>query len=355
MTDAEGRFRLEGLPRSGARFNFRGDGRGFLGYQMLRLGGEENEVTLKQQSDGMIRGRVVDRDGRPVRNFRIRVNAPRERQPGDKFGGYFAGYCGIGITFTSDDGVFVITDLGKAGGICRISAVAEGYGQGSVDRVASTTLAQLPPAEVLTIPLGPPHHLQVQAIRGGDEGRGVAGARVTLVNGDPDLDRQFQWGYHDASWEDMTRGRTDGQGWADFPGLACGEATVLVQAPGFGRRRLSWRDGRGEIVVPLQPEAVLAGVVLDADGTPLKDADVGLVSASGESLSASIDGGRQGRFRLAELHEGEYTLTIRRFGPPLHEERITRRPGQVLDRTIRLSRDAQEKAMRKGARLIAPR
>jgi hypothetical protein len=36
-------------------------------------------------------------------------------------------------------------------------------------------------------------------------GQPVAGARVTLVNGEPGLDRSFCWGYHDASWEDMVR------------------------------------------------------------------------------------------------------------------------------------------------------
>ncbi len=300
-------------------------------------------------SGGMVRGRVVDRDGKPVRNFRIFVNAPHERQPGDKFGGYFAGYCGIGITFTSDDGVFVITEL-EADRLHRISAVADGYGEGVSDRVTSTTLTHLPPADALTIRLGPPHHLKVRAVGAGDDAPGIPNVRVTLVNGDPGLDRQFSWGYHDASWEDMTRGRTDEQGWADFPVLACGEATVLVQAPGFGRRRLGWRDGRSELLVPLQTEAVLAGEVRDSGGAPLKDAYVGLVGSSGDSMTAPVDGGQQGRFRLAELPEGEYTFTIRHsFGSEIYSEKITVHPGQVLEKTIRLTKDAEEKGIRKGA------
>ncbi len=262
-TDAQGRFSLVGLPQSGVLFDFRGTALVALYRQQLNLGGTENEVVM--QSGGMIRGRVVDGNGKPVRNFRILVNAPHERQAGDKIGGYFAGYCGIGITFTSDDGVFVITGL-EADRLHRISAVAGGFGEGDLDRVTSTTLTHLPPADALTIRLGPPHHLRVRAVRAGNDAGAVPGACVTLVNSDPRLDRQFSWGYHDASWEDMTRGRTDEQGWADFPGLACGEATVLVQAPGFGRQRLGWRDGRSELVVALQPEAVLAAEVRDAAG-----------------------------------------------------------------------------------------
>jgi len=350
-TDAQGRFSLEGLPESAVQFEFHGDGLIALHNQPLNLDGADNQVVM--HSGGMIRGRVVDRDGKPVRNFRILVNAPHERQPGDKFGGYFAGYCGIGITFTSDDGVFVITEL-EADRLHRISAVADGYAEGVSDRVTSTTLTHLSPAEALTIRLGPPHHLKVRAVRSGDEAHGIPAARVTLVNGDPDLDRQFSWGYHDASWEDMTRGRTDQAGWADFPVLACGEATVLVQAPGLGRRRLGWRDGRGELVVTLDTEAVLTGEVRDAAGVPLKDAYVGLVGASGDSMTAPVDGRQQGRFRLAELPEGEYTFTIRRsFGSEVYEQRITLRPGQVLDKKIRLAKDADEKGIRKGAGAFA--
>ena len=104
---------------------------------------------------------------------------------------------------------------------------------------------------------------------------------------------------------------------------------MLVQAAGFGRRRLGWRDGRGEMVVPLEPEAIVTGEIRDAAGAPLKDADVMLVGSSGDSLNAPVDAGRQGRFRLAELSAGEYTLTIRTFGSELHQERITPASGPV--------------------------
>ena len=102
------------------------------------------------------------------------------------------------------------------------------------------------------------------------------------------------------------------------------------------------------MVVPLEPEAIVTGEIRDAAGAPLKDADVMLVGSSGDSLNAPVDAGRQGRFRLAELSAGEYTLTIRTFGSELHQERITLRPGQLLEKTIRLSGKADEKAMRKG-------
>ncbi len=35
------------------------------------------------------------------------------------------------------------------------------------------------------------------------------------------------------------------------------------------------------------------------------------------------------------------------FGPELYQERVTLRPGQVFDKAIRLSKDAEEKGIRK--------
>jgi len=55
-------------------------------------------------------------------------------------------------------------------------------------------------------------------------------------------------------------------------------------------------------------------------------------------------------YRHCRRIEGEYTLTIRRdFGAEVYQEKITLRAGQVVDKTFRLSRDAEEKAVRDGA------
>ncbi len=71
-------------------------------------------------------------------------------------------------------------------------------------------------------------------------------------------------------------------------------------------------------------------------------------------MNAPVGGGQQGRFRLTELPAGEYTFTIQRsFRSELYQERITLRAGQVFDKTIRLSRDAEEKEIRKGEDVFA--
>src|SRR5438105_13116561 len=101
-------------------------------------------------------------------------------------------------------------------------------------------LNRLGTAEGGTLRAGPPGTLRVRAVT--TDGKPIADARVPLVNGEPNLDCLFSWGYDNASGENMSRGRTSADGWADFPTLGFGEATVLMQAPGFARQCVGWRS-----------------------------------------------------------------------------------------------------------------
>jgi hypothetical protein len=177
---------------------------------------------------------------------------------------------------------------------------------------------------------GPPVALRVRAVAA--DGKPVAGARVTLVNGNPALDRSFAWGYHDASWEDMVRGRTAADGWASFPALCMIEATVLVQAPGYARQRLGWRDRQKGLRVELAPEAVVAGEVHDAAGKPVKAFYVNLMSA-GDQVSTSAGPDDQGRFRIAELPAGKWTVVVRDADghATLHQEAISLKAGEMKE------------------------
>jgi hypothetical protein len=335
-TDAEGTFEISGLPASGAKFDFLKPGLTTLRSQELTLGGAANTVAM--QAGGALVGRVVDAEGHPVRNFRILVNVPRQRGQDEPVGGFFAGYCGIGLSYTRDDGTFVLTGV-QAGHIHRVSALAEGHAQADVDRVVAQPLDALPPFESLTLTLGPPRTLAV-VVRD-DQDQPLPGARVTLVNGDPGLDKSFSWGYHDASWEDMVRARSDAEGVARFDGLAFGEATVLIQAPGFARKRMGWRDGREEVNAALAPEAVVAGQIRDADGRPVTEAVVNLMGDNGDQLGTELDVGSAGRFRFDQLASGNYTLIVRQpYGDTLHQAKIALTPGKVVEPQIEIRRPA---------------
>ena len=326
-TDAAGRFELTGVPDR-ARFDFLKQGLSDTRGEVLASDGTDNRVTVR--GGGAIKGRVVGHDGKPVRNFRVLVHFPRDRKPGEQTAGYFAGYSGVGVRFTAADGAFVLTGVG-AGSVYRVQAVADGQGEAVLDRVEAVTVGRLAKTEPAVLKAAAPARLRVTATGLGD--KPVAGVRVTLVDGQPELDQHFSWGYHDASWENMVRGTTDAAGMADFPVLGFAGATVLVQAPGMARRRVGWRDGANELAVKLQPEAVLAGVVA---GLPPEAADgfhVQLSGPDGDQVSATVEADAGGKFRVGELPAGKWAVSLRAVGGsrPAQRGAVTLAAGKVTE------------------------
>jgi protocatechuate 3,4-dioxygenase beta subunit len=328
-TDAKGKFEMKGVPAN-AQFDFLKSNLSDVRNRQLDFASADNTVTMVY--GGAVFGRVVDRDGKPIRNFRILVNSPHERRADDQSGGYFAGYCGMGVRFTSDDGSFVLTGVG-AGSVLRVMAIAEGHGEAVVDRVKAVPVNRIETTKPTILRAGPPVALRLRAVTA--EGKPIAGARITLVNGQVELDQTFSWGYHDASWEDMVRTRTGADGWAKLPPLSFGAATVLVQAPGYGRHRFGWREQQKELTAELAPEAVITGEVLDSKGLPLKEYYVSL-SGNGDQISASVGSDEKGRFRVTELPAGSWSLSIRGSDgiATLYAEQIVLKAGETKNLKI---------------------
>lgn len=333
-SDAQGKFELKGISDR-ATFDFLKPGMTQVRNLNLALDGADNAVTMLY--GGAISGRVMDRDGKPIRNFRVLVGFPRERKAGDQTDGFFAGYSGIGVRFTSADGSFVLTGVG-AGSVYRITALADGHGEAVGDRVVAVALNRLGTAAPKTLRAGPPVTLRVRAVTTG--GKPIAKARVTLVNGEPGLDRSFAWGYHDTSWENMVRGRTNADGLANFPSLSFSGATVLVQAPGYARVRGGWRNAEKDLTVELVPEAVIAGEVRNAAGEPLKSFRVSL-TADGDQIAASVHADDKGRFRISELPAGAWSLVLRSSDgrTEIHQDQATLKAGETKELRIEVKKE----------------
>jgi protocatechuate 3,4-dioxygenase beta subunit len=333
-TDDQGHFRVDGLPGAGTNFTFLGHGVSDLRDQALKLDGENSVVMW---AAGAIRGRVVDQQGKPVRNFRVLLNGSRERKDSDKNGGFFAGFCGIGLSYTSADGSFLVRNLG-GGSVQRVTVLAPGYGEASIDRVVAEPLSHQTTEQAVVFRLTPPNTLRVRAVEE-HSGKPIPVARVGLIYDDPSIDQNFMWGYHDTAWGDSVHGRTDAQGVATFSPLSFAEATVLVQAPGHARRHLGWRDRATDIVVKLPREAVVSGELLDdRTGKPLSGVSVRLQSAAGGMRTVSLQPGDAGRFRLGELEAGSYLfLIMSESGASLRDESLKLEAGQHVERTLRLS------------------
>jgi hypothetical protein len=330
VTTQDGKFEMKGVP-AGAAFDFLKTGLSDVRRQSLDLAKADNVVTMRY--GGAVSGRVLDRAGTPIRNFRVLVDFPRDRRAGDKIEGFFAGYSGMGVRFTSDDGTFVLTGVG-AGSVYRIKAIPEGHGEAVLDRVVAVPINRLKNTRAVTLTTGPLVRFRVTAVTA--KGKPIPDARVTLVDGQRALDDSFAWGYDDASWENMVRGRTNLEGFADFPALSFGSATLLVQAPGFGRHRVGWRAGEKEITCKLPPGAVVTGVALDRAGNPVKSCYLRLTNGS-DQIPASIGPDDKGRFRVGELPPGAWSLTF--LGEDglsvLHQEDLTLKPAETRELKVK--------------------
>jgi hypothetical protein len=216
--------------------------------------------------------------------------------------------------------------------------LAWGHGEAVVDRVVAAPVNRVANTEPVTLKAGPPAALRVRAVA--TQGKPVASARVTLVDGEPGLDQRFMWGYDNASWENMVRGRTTADGWANFPDLSFFGATVLIEAPGLGRQRVGWRDGRRELTVKLEPEAVLSGQFRDPGGEPLKNFYVSLMGG-GDQISTGVGPDDKGRFRIAELPAGTWSVKIggRDGLATLHQETVELKAGETKEMTIEAKKE----------------
>jgi hypothetical protein len=336
-TDRDGRFVFEAIPE-GAVCDVLAECWGAERRRPLSTT-EENKNVIVMQSEGAISGRVVAPSGKPVRNFRILIQAPRVRQKNDPIAGGSATLNDTGVTFTRDDGQFTVTGSLRPGGLCLVRAVAEGFGLGEVDRVAAQPLHHLDPDQAVTILLEAPHALRVRVTTA--EGQPVERARLTLLFN--------QWlGRHDWNYRllgDWTFGRTDPQGWAEFRGLAFASGTVRVRAKGLARRLVPWPSGQEELQIALVPEARVSGTVLDEAGRPLASSRIVLTSEDdAQTMSVPIDES-DGRFLADELAPGRYQLMVvpsdpryRRAGNPSFAEAIELKAGVTMLKDIRVKR-----------------
>ena len=124
------------------------------GMAMLAAAGGPDRET------GAVSGRVVDPDGKPVRNFRIRLDVPRKKPQGLKWGGFAAVYSSIGILTTDAAGRFRVTDIDR-NRVVRLTASVEGYRDAVIDVVKTVDASGESDFDALTLKLQMPSSLKV--------------------------------------------------------------------------------------------------------------------------------------------------------------------------------------------------
>ncbi|MEM0913147.1 MAG: carboxypeptidase regulatory-like domain-containing protein [Planctomycetota bacterium] len=332
-TDADGRFTLKHLPPD-VTFTFLKAG--FSDRRGVRLAFDRSH-EIKMLAGGAVRGRVVGPDGRPVERFVLTFGAPRHREPGDRVGGFFAGYSWPGVTFTDADGRFQVTDL-TAGSVVSVTATASGLSAGEVDYVRVLPITAIGDDNEITINLTPAVSMNVAvvALEEGGDPTPVSDAKITFLAGHNG--RNIDWAHPTLGWRFSQTETTGDEGVAAFGDMPYDRGAILVQADGFARRSLPWSREAGPMIVELEPEATIAGVARWPDGEPLLDGWVKLrltIQDEGDFewqwFSKRLRPEDEGRFAFDRLAPGAYAIAADQQQPRSFSQQIALEPGQAIE------------------------
>lgn len=273
-----------------------------------------------QTASAVIRGRVVDPAGAPVRRFHIRLGLARPSSGGK---GHEIHYGEPGVLFTSEDGTFALTSDADVGNEKRLIASADGYRDAVIERVAFKPLGASRSSEVVTLRLGEASSVRVQVREGSASGRPIEGARVTLAEPFWNVkDEGLRLDQIDRAVNRPRHAATDAQGYASFSDVAMTDGVVRVDCEGFATDGVAW-DGKATlVVVALEPECILEGEVLAEDGVGAPRGTGFVVlkgSRDGSSDAREEDAVRRGhdifpedggRFRITGLPPRDYRLRL---------------------------------------------
>ena len=286
-----------------------------LAYEEVRL----ISACDRPAPEAVVRGRVVDPQGKPVEHFKVLFQMPRcsvdkwmSMEVNESFNGY---------SFTDKDGVFAVTSSRMVPGIAlRVVAVAEGYAEGVCDFTKAYPVEAPASPNHLTLQLSRPNRLRVRVSEAGGAGRPVADASVTLADWVWSSGQALMWrDYYEGASRTYTV-RSDEEGWACFEGVSFHEGTVMVRKEGFGRRHVCWDAGEKVVSMKLAPECVVEGRAVNQNGRPLESGYIDLRNGGGEvyehgnpehdCFQRPFEEGGDGKFRFEGLPPGDYEVRV---------------------------------------------
>jgi len=309
-SDAKGRFAFSHLP-SGS-FDLIVNAKGFAPLTVPGLAVPEGQGasdlgTVVLSPGAFVEGRVVDSEGKPVEGAEVRAASrssqrlpfrvpSRDPRPAD--------------AYTAADGGFRLEDRAPGESI-DLAVLHPSYGPGAAQGVV------VPTTEPVRIVLQPTSRVSGRAL--GKDGKGLAGARVTLSEmvsmsmGSRSMMRPGNW----------KSAVTDEEGAFSFSDVAPGGVEVRADAVRHQAAELKGLEAKPgqeltgiELVLPAA--ASVEGRVVAPDGRPVPGAEVTVVSADSAGgfafpdLFAQTDG--DGRYVLDGVPPGSRTLEARAEG-----------------------------------------
>lgn len=288
-TDADGRFRLEGLGSGNYTVQASHDEHGEASEVDVAVAKDDIEVELRLSETGAIEGTVIDADGQPQGGAIIRHRAPPYRS-----------------VVAKDDGTFRLA--GMPAGTFTLMA-ERSANEVSTSGSVSVTVGETSELE-LTLPATKG---TITGVVKGEDGDVVQDAIVTTL---PDAivdgrGRERGMGHlHDLAGfgRDRAPVLTDAEGHFEIPVYADGTHTVLVQRRGGGETHADHVAAGAHVTLEIPALASISGRAVSADGQGAKALGIRLSNlATGSTLTETfyID---DGAFEFGDLAAGKYEL-----------------------------------------------
>ncbi|MBI4602943.1 MAG: carboxypeptidase regulatory-like domain-containing protein [Planctomycetes bacterium] len=299
----------------------------FVGYSnpKVRVGTSDLQVVLKEL--GILVGRVVTADGKPVEAFTVQAQSlstkdPR-KQPKPQ-------------TFSPADGAFEYR--GVPGGVYSVQVRAPQY--------SATTLADTNVPEGERVDLGD-IVLNVGGIVTGTVVDSVSkapveGARVQIMQGSSRFLKADPTAGAGAANPVQTTGK---DGTFSFSSMKGGAVTLRVTHPDYVARKVDdvnpdVAEKSQDLVIEMDQGGEITGIVLDADGKPRAGISVYLIS-SDTSANQTTQTDKDGTYRFQGVSSGTFTVKAHKFGtagggPEQAESTVEMSPGATLDVQLQL-------------------
>jgi RNA polymerase sigma factor (sigma-70 family) len=280
VTDAEGRFTIEGLHAGSVLLVARAKGFAREMEQVDLSLGEENSTTINMVPGGAIEGMVTDSAGKPVPAADVMADwGPTASVKTDRAGRYVV----EGITLASKD----IKVTASKDGVSAVKAVVPGFPHGESRVTLDLQLEKGIVLKGLVVDAGDQPVSDAMILFGDQSGEG--GAHGMVYTGD---DGRFT-----------------------IKGASEKTLSLTAQKSGFAPSMISLSnlspEAREDLRIVLRPGHFLAGTVTDAKGSPVVGAQI---YAYFPSASHSVRSDAGGRFRLTDLAPAVSSLWITKEG-----------------------------------------
>ena len=288
VSNQKGIFSVPCVPRTGLELTASS-----LGYGTIRkIVAQGSPINLTMQRTGLVHGKVVDGEGKPIVGATVSVMCPANLVGPPR------------SIYSASDGTFAVA-APPQGLRYRIAA----YEQGVPYRQFSSGLLRGPQENVVVTSWtadGQKERQLIVEVRDAKTKQPVEKFTLQQVTSDASNLQIVMFHAREGEQHENGRGTLNLRG-ANTKG-------ILVRAPGFAFEIVPLLDESDEtLVVELGPEAVLTGVVTDADtGKPMPGVHVrALPKGRSSGSGGTLDGiwpvsDAQGRYRMGGLRPGEY-------------------------------------------------